>query len=243
MNQTSYLILATPRSGSYLLSEALEGTGLAGHPAEYFGPHRSTRLHKLWGITSHSDYLDRLLREFATPNGVFGAKVMWRQYLSLLRDLGFGPIFQSKSSAAMMNSRFPDLHYVWITRRDKVRQAVSYWKALQTSRWSLSKGQAQQPVEEPAFDFGAINELMRRILADEEAIRGYLKAHDLQPFTVVYEELVAAYEETAIRILQWLNITVPVDLVFPERRLLRQSDAQSEEWVQHFYQLSKAPSP
>lgn len=32
----SYLICATPRCGGYLLFEALENTGLAGNPGEYF---------------------------------------------------------------------------------------------------------------------------------------------------------------------------------------------------------------
>ena len=34
--QASYLICATPRSGSTLLCDALDGTGIAGHPAEHF---------------------------------------------------------------------------------------------------------------------------------------------------------------------------------------------------------------
>jgi trehalose 2-sulfotransferase len=34
--EASYLICATPRSGSTLLCDALEGTGIAGHPAEHF---------------------------------------------------------------------------------------------------------------------------------------------------------------------------------------------------------------
>ncbi|MBA2364790.1 MAG: hypothetical protein H0V86_14810, partial [Chloroflexia bacterium] len=33
---TSYLICGTPRSGSFLLCEALKNTGLAGMPEEYF---------------------------------------------------------------------------------------------------------------------------------------------------------------------------------------------------------------
>src|SRR5919202_662305 len=34
--QASYLICATPRSGSTLLCDALDGTGIAGHPEEHF---------------------------------------------------------------------------------------------------------------------------------------------------------------------------------------------------------------
>ncbi len=41
---TSYLICATPRSGSTLLCEALDNTGLAGHPKEYFEALKKTGL-------------------------------------------------------------------------------------------------------------------------------------------------------------------------------------------------------
>ena len=34
--EISYLICATPRSGSTFLCEALDNTGIAGHPAEHF---------------------------------------------------------------------------------------------------------------------------------------------------------------------------------------------------------------
>jgi len=49
----SYLICPTPRSGSTLLCEPLEGTGIAGRPDEYFQPLRSTGL-----PMTPRDYLD-----------------------------------------------------------------------------------------------------------------------------------------------------------------------------------------
>ena len=51
----SYLICATPRCGGYLLFEALENTGLAGIPGEYFWENKKWA--EKWGAT---DYLARL---------------------------------------------------------------------------------------------------------------------------------------------------------------------------------------
>ncbi|MCP4417029.1 MAG: hypothetical protein GY805_10425 [Chloroflexi bacterium] len=45
----SYLICATPRSGSTLLCEALRNTNLAGNPDEYFGPMHISRWKNLPG--------------------------------------------------------------------------------------------------------------------------------------------------------------------------------------------------
>ena len=49
--RVSYLICATPRCGGYLLFEALENTGLAGKPGEYFW--EDERWAKEWGATDY----------------------------------------------------------------------------------------------------------------------------------------------------------------------------------------------
>ena len=43
--------------------------------------------------------------------------------------------------------------------------------------------------------------------------------------------LVLQYEETALEVMDWLGIHCPDDLVIGPRRLLKQSDAVSENWV------------
>ena len=58
--------------------------------------------------------------------------------------------------------------------------------------------------------------------------------HNITPFTVIYEDFVLHYEETALRILDWLNICYPENLVFGPRRLLKQADSVSENWVQKY---------
>jgi LPS sulfotransferase NodH len=57
----SYLICATPRSGSTLLCEALRITGLAGNPDEYFGPMHVKRWNEEWRTRSKADYLERVV--------------------------------------------------------------------------------------------------------------------------------------------------------------------------------------
>ena len=54
---------------------------------------------------------------------------------------------------------------------------------------------------------------------------------------MVYEDLVGAQEETALGILRFLHVPVPEYLVFGERRLKRQADALSEEWVRRYRAL------
>src|SRR3954453_9104678 len=52
----SYLICATPRSGSTLLAQLLASTGLAGTPIEYFHEERMATLRDEWGTVSLDEY-------------------------------------------------------------------------------------------------------------------------------------------------------------------------------------------
>ena len=276
----SYLICATPRSGSTLLCEALENTGIAGNPKEYFEALRATGLPRrpkeyftgledqeimnLLGdfsridlaslppsqtYASYTEYLAHVLVEGTTSNGIFGAKVMWGyfdDFISNLRDLPEGG---EKPVPELLASIFPDLHYIRVSRLDKVRQAVSLWKAIQTYTWredepSSFVDQQVDGVHEPQkhvlhFHFQAIDYLIQQIEEHERAWQRYFDEAAIRPFSVIYEDLSANYEETALQILEYLNIPIPAQPVFAQRRMKRQSNALSEEWVERYHLIKQ----
>ncbi len=268
----SYLICTTPRSGSTLLCEALTNTGIAGRPEEFFQLRKETGttrrpLEYFEGIDtteigtilgestgldnplmnpvpgeSYIDYLARIMQQRTTPNGVFGAKVMWGYFAGLLSNLTCISTYRDLTEPDLLPTVFPNLHYIWLTRSDQVGQAVSLWKAIQTWTWSYedaSIAASKRPVRQLTFHFGAIDHLVQRIVADEAAWQQYFTDHGIQPFTVVYEELRVAYEKTARNILHFLGIPVPENLDFAECRMKRQADALSKEWVERYYQLKR----
>ena len=237
---TSYLICATPRSGSFLLCEALRNTNLAGRPAEYFGLAQESYLLKYWNISKYdyARYLPRVIQHGTTPNGVFGAKVIWLYFDEFIMKLRQIPGLEEKMTVPdLLSVLFPNLHYIWITRRDKLRQAISYVRALQTGEWMRRTSEPPPSIKEPVFDLESIDTLLQEILKEELSIQQYFDLHGILPFTVVYEELVSAYEETAQQILAYLGILVPKGLVFRKRELQRQADTVTEEWVQRYHQL------
>ena len=61
----------------------------------------------------------------------------------------------------------------------------------------------------------------------------------ITPFVVVYENLVKEYEETAIKTLEFLGIPVSSDLVFGERRMKKQADDLSENWVNRYLEMKR----
>lgn len=274
----SYLICATPRSGSTFLCEALTNTGIAGNPKEYFEALKDTGLPRrpkeyfenvdnteisellgdysrlddesvqplFWDSSSYADYLTRVTEEGTTPNGVFGAKLMWGYLGDFISNLQLIPSYKNLAVPDLLSTIFPNLHYIRVTRLDKVRQAVSLWKAIQTWTWKMeedatsSTDRTQPSSHKLTFNFEAIDHLVQQIVADEASWQQYFERAKIQPFTVVYEELVIAYEATVFRILQYLNISIPENLVLAERRMKRQANALSEEWVQQYHRLKQA---
>lgn len=241
--QIFYVICAVQRSGSFLLCEALKNTGLAGIPEEYFLNGEGwengwwARQH---GVTSRTDYLRLVFEKGTSPNGVFGTKIMWNYFHKMLEGLRELPDYQELDAPRLMGTLFPNVHYIWIVRRDKVRQAVSWAKAGQTDVYGWHKGETPTPKREPTFDFGFIDQLYNLILEGEAGWRNFFEACGVQPFKVEYEELVEAYEPTALKILEYLNIPYPKGLVFGERRLQKQADALNEEWVEKYIRMKHA---
>jgi trehalose 2-sulfotransferase len=231
--RTSYLIFFTPRSGSYLLCEALTTSGLAGFPVEYFSAAQMDRLGKRWGISRQSDYLETLFRNRTTANGVFGAKVTWRHFGAFVAKSRDIETCRALPPAVLASALLPDLRYVWLTRRDKLRQAISFSKALQSGVWSLT-GPALADRRDPQYDPASITSLLQRIKDDEMQIRTYFSDNGIEPFTVVYEDFVSRYEPTCAELLKYLGVQLPEEFRLVTPTLTQQRDSQTEEWAQRY---------
>jgi LPS sulfotransferase NodH len=242
---TSYLIMATPRSGSYLLCENLIRTRLAGNPTEYFGPSQTESIMNYLGISSYKQCLDWIITQGTTSNGVFGGKVIWGFHEAFVHHLRETLDDEELPTHEILFKAFPNLHYIWITRRDKVRQAISYSKAIKTDAWiDLRNGSSPEATlgnqQEATFDYWTIEGLRRYLEQHDEEMQQYFATCSIQPFKVVYEDFVDAFEETIKQILDFLHIPRPERLALgKERTLQKQANDQSEEWHQRYYQLKQ----
>ncbi len=271
----SYLICSTPRSGSTLLGEALTNTGLAGEPREYFLRSDEPVYARDWDVsTEYPEYFYEVLARATTPNGVFGAKIMWSDFVRLtgtlsgslgvwmtsailpklnvlnkedyvchyqsrLRALPRYPRLRKMGTAEFVASSLPNLHYIHIVRQDKVRQAISAVKNEQTKIPWVRDGERPLPARQPYFDFRRIDRYARRLELDEAAWTAYFDYAGVRPYVVVYEDFVSLYEETALDILSYLGVTPPANLRFKERRLQRQADDVTEEWLEKYWALKR----
>ena len=182
----------------------------------------------------YEGYLEWALEAGTTPNGVFGAKVMWGYFNGFVTGLRWAvPGRQRLSVCELAPSVFPDLRYLSVTRRDKVRQAVSLWRALQTWSWSSDQVPAVG-TEHLVYSHAAIAHLISDIEAHEYEWRAYFRECGVEPLTIVYEDFAGRYEETVRDILRHLQIPEAETAAIAAPHKRPQSDDLSRQWTDRY---------
>ena len=236
---TSYIVCTTPRSGSSILGELLKNTGIMGIPDEYFLPQNQRIWQKAWNTPTFSEYVAEVLRRGTSSNGVFGMKMMCGYFGTFSKQIRHLPGNRYLTPHSALDTVFPKLSYIWIRRRDKVRQAVSHAKARQTNIWTTTDELAPTTMKKPAFSFQQLDFMVRELEAYDAAWQRYFAVHAIRPYIVFYEDFIEHYQATVLNIMSYLCIPVPERIHFTPRLLRKQADEESEGWVHRYHDLKK----
>jgi trehalose 2-sulfotransferase len=232
--RASYVICTTPRSGSNFLCELLQSTEVAGRPDEYFWDPPAG--HERWSPEEYRAYVERIQQAGTTPSGVFGLKLMWGYFDAVVARLATLTGRAESSPPAILATVFPNLKYVWLTRRDKVRQAISWHRALASQRWRSTDATAEG-TPEPTFDFAAIDGLVDVATADDRSWRDFFTLHGIAPLVIVYEELEQDPEQACRQVLDFLGLSVSTRSSSRVWRHQRQADGLTDAWVRRYHAL------
>jgi LPS sulfotransferase NodH len=254
---SAYLVCATPRSGSTLLCEMLRTTGSAGNPLEHFeflrhsGLPRQPREYfesiadpQLLELLSPLEagrpsaepaaaWRARIMRDGQTANGVWGGKLMWGHVADLLARTRALDGLGDADLATALRTLLGDARFVLVTRADKVAQAVSLWRAVQTRHWSAA-ADAPPRVHDAVYDFAAIDHLVSQLEADEAAWRAWFADNAMGPGRPLHlpYELIAAEPRAAVE--QVLGFCGLSGVAVADPPLRPQRDARSREWVERY---------
>jgi LPS sulfotransferase NodH len=252
--------------------EALRHSGRPRRPEEYFigvddrsildqlgersVPDEPRPRSPLWSRTAYDRYLEWAIETGTSPNGVFSAKLMWGyfgDFVSLLRNV---PRYSDLPLADLLPAVFPDLTFIRVVRANKVRQAVSLWKAVQTATWREEEARRDRPLDDIdedsdsppyksflqdhrpqlRFHYRAIAHLLDRILLEEASWDAFFEHCGVRPILVLYENFAADPQTSTLSILDRLGLPAPADMsVAP--RMRKQSDGISDDWVRRFSEL------
>lgn len=207
------LILSTPRSGSTLACNILHQAGhCTAH--EYFQPFQvRPAMAARWGVAEGDDagHVAALARWRTSPGGVLGINLHVHHLPAFERARAFLP-------ASIRTTR-----HLWISRRDKLGQAVSYEIARQTRQWSSAYDKAR----EPEYDYDRILRALCGLKGSDAAIRRYLwrRGQFIRPL---------CYEEFATNPGLVLKAAGSLSEAAPPASIRRQGGAQNAAMIARF---------
>ena len=234
--QPSYTIWFSQRTGSTLLYKALESTGVAGIPREWFNC--PPDLLSTYRKANHDEFQKYLWKLGSTANGVFGISHSYyephfSQLIETLRNFPACPK-EPIGRTDVWGNVFPNHRHIFMTRRNKVRLAVSWWKAIQSEEWHLPKGEERKQVDlSNAYSFEAINHIYDECSMREAGIQEFFTEGGTSPLNIFYEDFIQNYEGTIRTLLGYLELDSQSVTIAPPA-LTKLTDDDSEEWVQRF---------
>lgn len=231
-NSLACIIATTPRTGGHLLSDLLSSTQVCGRPSEYVLHHADYIWRSFEGCTSRREYLNYYLRHGWSANGVFGAKVTWRQFCALTEDLTGRSSFNYSLRAQVLDQCFGRCRYIFLRRRDRIRQAISYFRATQTGQWSSMTASTMTAVAANRFDADAVDKFLCEIERFESIWLDYFNELQGNCLQLYYEDLARDPRSSIAQTLAFLGINEWSGICRTELR--RQSDGLTEEWVSRY---------
>lgn len=247
------VIAGQPRSGSTLLSLALNGDRLAGRPDEYVSiralmsgwhtfrqpvptplgrakeiPKRILLKPSWWRMPdlvpgSFDAYWQEVIRRRTTSAGVFGVKMLWDQFEIAERRWGF--------TFDMLPGR---VDWVYLRRDDLLAQSASLVKARQTQLFTRSDGERVRFTGDTHYDDRAMINHLHRMQAAEQRWNEYFASTGVSPVEVWYEELDDDPRSVLERVTTQLGLD-PDAVAMPS--LVRTRDATNQEWIERFCEL------
>lgn len=225
-----YIVCSVPRSGSSFFCETLRATGALGRPVEYFSRSNERTYRSRLGAASVRDYVQKLVAEMTAFGSVFGAKIMYRDLERLLAGLRSEAALPEARDRDLLEAAIPGVRMIWLTRRNKIRQAVSFVRARQTQSWAWH----DEPVAAPRYDYALLDSALSELEGQEARWRSFFSRNHIAPLVVVHEDFVSRAVEAVEHVLEFLEIPHQALPGAQEAWTLRQSDTLSEEWARRF---------
>ena len=243
----SYIICATPRSGSTLLCDLLSDTNIAGRPdsffhresfewwADYLGVECSD-----WSLPHDFDrkYLKAIEKYGRAATPVFGMRLMWKSLNDLSNQLDcFYPGLQN--DLARFQKAFGVSRFIHLTRDDKIAQAISHFRAEQSGLWHRaadgSERERLKPGSKPEYDFKGLKVWVDYSQQHDEAWNNWFEQQNIDPLVISYEMLSANPQAVVGELLGYLGLDITVAANVNPRTSILAND-ESREWKQRYIQ-------
>ncbi|MFP1632354.1 Stf0 family sulfotransferase [Zhengella sp. ZM62] len=215
------IILSEGRSGTTWLASLANSTGKLGHSDEWVDEqHLGIKARHV----SADTFISAILEKSTTDNGFFAIKMFPRHLHWFQLAYGFDIIGRLQKEH--------DLFSVLVTRNDRVKQAVSFARALQDNAWTSFGKTGQKAV----YDFDLICRCYFGIGRSYDFWRSYVALRGLPHKHVVYEDMLPDPSPYVNAIAEHADLD---GVAFENSPLKIQRDSKTDEWCDRFRQDAK----
>ncbi len=219
----SYVVASSYRCGSTFFCSELWRTGVLGAPAEYLniGEGRMLRdvMAKRLQASSPEDYFVKLLARRTSRNGVFGMKAHFHHFEPAL------------AWCPSMLERLSPVTYIVLNRRDKLAQAVSMARAMQTNAWTSMDGAAAMT---PRYDEGLIRQCLEEIERQRLGWLRWFEVNAIAPVVVSFEDLIADRAGVVRGVVELLQVENDEPEQIRPPAIRKQGDEINLAWAARF---------
>jgi len=241
----AYVLCTSPRSGSTLLCNLLAKTGVSGKPDSWFHTPSVSDWLQQFDLTIDKTAtacgnleraIDAAIAAGSSNNGIFALRLQrhsfdfFTQQLSILRP-GLSNDFQRISAV------FGRVGFIYLTRLDKISQAVSIVKAEQTGLWHKAADGSElerlAPPAPPRYDARRIAAAVEQMQTWDGEWTRWFARESIEPLAIEYERLAQDSQRVLRDILAYLAVdtTHARGVVAGVAKL---GDDVSREWVARF---------
>lgn len=228
-----FLIATMQRSGFHFLKSLINSTRKVGKLGEFLlslqilrGEKGAQQGEELTDQEIYTGFRDAYYNSIEhRPEGVRWGTQVTRYLLPILER--FFEIAALEPSA---------LKWIWLQRRNKVRQALSTIKMHKRNVSGLEIGASPEKVKRASLEVEVSNEELIqytiRHMVSDLIWENFFKAHSITPHIVVYEDFLnpSAWEVTVKEILNFLEVDyqLPLDVSTKTIKLSKDSDVSTE---------------
>ena len=236
-----FFIATTQRSGGFFLMSLLNSTEKVGYVHEYL-----YYLHEGWEGDSPTDaeiltHFDRF-KETAL-DGCEGLTGHWGTKVDI-RELQIVERWLKLSDMAPQS-----IKWIWLRRRNKLRQAISLIKAQKSQIWHLDNDDPREKQDkaraEMAVDFHELCVKAIQFYVGDDAWNNFFRINNITPCTLYYEDFVdeSTWKLTIENIFDYIGVPYDTSLNVSTHRLKQGVGKAPESYISIVNELMKYDLP
>lgn len=211
-------ILTEGRSGSNWLGSLTNATGVMGRSEEWLDP-AYLRFHP----RSYDDLENAVIKKGSTDNGRFAIKLFPRHLMWCKEEFGKDFLFEIR--------REHSLEFIFLERRDRLQQAISFYRARMSGVWT-SRHQGKVNPRAVPYSFADISQAYFQIDRSYAFWRSYLQLSGLHYRQFVYEDLQQDPKPYLEAVADYMGLQVPEHT--GDSKFAIQRDTITEDWIVRF---------